>query len=172
MHIWVRTAASGHDPASIWRGIDRVVLKLIPCAEVLGEGWKMVRLKVNGVEQSFGDEPEMLLLWCLRDVLELTGPEFGCGIGLCGACTVDVNGQAGRSFVTTMADAAGRGVTRGRGSRGEPMACSSGGLDGNQCAAMWLLPVNSWHNGGGSWEVSQNRVIVTKIRLAHGKLLS
>jgi isoquinoline 1-oxidoreductase alpha subunit len=113
--MWVRMAVSGHDPASIWRGIDRVVRKLIPCAEVLGEGWKMVQLKVNGVEQSFGDEPEMLLLWCLRDVLELTGPEFGCGIGLCGACTVDVNGEAGRSCVRTMTDAAGKGVTRAEG---------------------------------------------------------
>ncbi len=45
----------------------------------------MSQLKVNGVERSFGGEPEMPLLWCLRDVLGLTGSKFGCGIGVCGA---------------------------------------------------------------------------------------
>ena len=71
----------------------------------------MIQLKVNGVEQSFGSEPEMPLLWYLRDVLGLTGSKFGCGIGLCGACTVHVNGQATRSCVTTMRVTAGREVT-------------------------------------------------------------
>jgi isoquinoline 1-oxidoreductase alpha subunit len=42
----------------------------------------MIQLKVNGVEQSFGGEPEMPLLWYLRDVLGLTGSKFGCGVGL------------------------------------------------------------------------------------------
>src|SRR5438034_3397896 len=71
----------------------------------------MIQLKVNGVEQSFDGEPEMPLLWYLRDVLDLTGSKFGCGAGLCGACTVHVNGQATRSCVTTMRDAAGKEVT-------------------------------------------------------------
>src|SRR5260370_1577155 len=71
----------------------------------------MIQLKVNGVEQSFGGEPEMPLLWYLRDVLGLAGSKFGCGIGLCGACTVHLNGQATRSCVTTMANAAGKEVT-------------------------------------------------------------
>ena len=62
----------------------------------------MIQLKVNGVEQSFDGEPEMPLLWYLRDVLDLTGSKFGCGAGLCGACTVHVNGQATRSCLTTM----------------------------------------------------------------------
>ena len=70
----------------------------------------MIQLKVNGVEQSFSGEPEMPLLWYLRDILGLTGSKFGCGIGLCGACTVHVNGQATRSCVTTMASAAGKEV--------------------------------------------------------------
>jgi aerobic-type carbon monoxide dehydrogenase small subunit (CoxS/CutS family) len=65
-------------------------VKFIPCAYVLGEGKKMIQLKVNGVEQSFGGEPEMALLWYVRDVLGLTGSKFGCGVGLCGACTVHV----------------------------------------------------------------------------------
>src|SRR5947209_16638754 len=71
----------------------------------------MIELKVKGVEQSFGGEPEMPLLWYLRDVLGLTGSKFGCGVGLCGACTVHVNGQATRSCVTAMRDAARKEVT-------------------------------------------------------------
>jgi isoquinoline 1-oxidoreductase subunit alpha len=76
-----------------------------------GQGKKMIQLKVNGVEQSFDGEPEMPLLWYLRDVLDLTGSKFGCGAGLCGACTVHVNGQAARSCVTTMREAAAKEVT-------------------------------------------------------------
>ena len=71
----------------------------------------MIQLKVNGVEQSYNGEPEMPLLWYLRDVLSLTGSKFGCGVGLCGACTVHVNGQATRSCVTTMTTVAGKEVT-------------------------------------------------------------
>ena len=52
----------------------------------------------------------MPLLWYLRDLLRLTGTKFGCGIGLCGACTVHVNGAAQRSCVTRMSDAAGKDV--------------------------------------------------------------
>jgi isoquinoline 1-oxidoreductase subunit alpha len=76
-----------------------------------GQGKKMIQLKVNGVEQSFDGEPEMPLLWYLRDVLDLTGSKFGCGAGLCGACTVHVNGQATRSCATTMREAAAKEVT-------------------------------------------------------------
>ncbi len=71
----------------------------------------MIQLRVNGTEQTFGGEPEMPLLWYLRDVLGLTGSKFGCGVGLCGACTVHVNGQAKRSCVTAMRDASGQEIT-------------------------------------------------------------
>ena len=71
----------------------------------------MIQLKINGNEQSFNGDPEMPLLWYLRDVLELTGSKFGCGVGLCGACTVHVNGQAKRSCVTPMRDAGGQEIT-------------------------------------------------------------
>jgi isoquinoline 1-oxidoreductase alpha subunit len=71
----------------------------------------MIQLKVNGTEQSFSGDPEMPLLWYLRDVLGLTGSKFGCGVGLCGACTVHVNGQAKRSCVTAMRDSAGQAIT-------------------------------------------------------------
>jgi isoquinoline 1-oxidoreductase alpha subunit len=72
---------------------------------------KTIQLTVNRMKQTFSGEPEMPLLWYLRDILGLTGSKFGCGIGLCGACTVHVNGQATRSCVTTMANAAGMEVT-------------------------------------------------------------
>src|ERR1700691_4540187 len=71
----------------------------------------MIQLKVNGAEQTFSGDPEMPLLWYLRDVLGLTGSKFGCGIGLCGACTVHVNGQATRSCVTAMRDTVGKDIT-------------------------------------------------------------
>ena len=71
----------------------------------------MIELKVNGTAQSFNGDPEMPLLWYLRDVLGLTGSKFGCGVGLCGACTVHVNGQAKRSCVTAMRDTAGQEIT-------------------------------------------------------------
>jgi isoquinoline 1-oxidoreductase subunit alpha len=71
----------------------------------------MIQLKVNGTAQSFNGDPDMPLLWYLRDILGLTGPKFGCGVGLCGACTVHVNGQAARSCVTPMREAATKEVT-------------------------------------------------------------
>jgi isoquinoline 1-oxidoreductase alpha subunit len=67
----------------------------------------MIRFKVNGVDRSFDGDPEMPLLWYLRDELRLTGTKFGCGIALCGACTVHKNGEAIRSCVTAMRDMAG-----------------------------------------------------------------
>jgi isoquinoline 1-oxidoreductase alpha subunit len=71
----------------------------------------MIQLKVNGADQSFNGDPDMPLLWYLRDDLALTGSKFGCGIGLCGACTVHVNGQATRSCVTAMSATAGKEIT-------------------------------------------------------------
>ena len=71
----------------------------------------MIRLKVNGVARSFDGDPQMPLLWYLRDVLGLTGTKFGCGVGLCGACTVHQHGKAIRSCVTPMSTAAGDEVT-------------------------------------------------------------
>lgn len=62
-----------------------------------------MRLTVNGTPQTYEDDPDMPLLWYLRDDLRLTGTRFGCGAGLCGACTVHVNGQAVRSCQTRMA---------------------------------------------------------------------
>ena len=71
----------------------------------------MIKLKVNGRDRSFDGDPEMPLLWYLRDELAMLGTKFGCGVGLCGACTVHRDGEAIRSCSTPMRDAAGKNVT-------------------------------------------------------------
>ena len=71
----------------------------------------MIQLKVNGANRKFDGDPEMPLLWYLRDLLELTGTKFGCGIGQCGACTVHVEGAAARSCSTPMKSVEGKAIT-------------------------------------------------------------
>jgi isoquinoline 1-oxidoreductase subunit alpha len=71
----------------------------------------MIRLKVNGTDRLFDGDPAMPLLWYLRDVLGLTGTKFGCGMALCGACTVHFDGEAVRSCVIPMSAAAGAEIT-------------------------------------------------------------
>jgi len=71
----------------------------------------MIPLKVNGVQRTFDGDPQMPLLWYLRDELRLTGTKFGCGVALCGACTVHKNGEAIRSCVTSMGTLAGAEIT-------------------------------------------------------------
>ena len=71
----------------------------------------MIQLKVNGVDRSFGGDPEMRLLWYLRDILGLTGTKFGCGMALCGACTVHNSSEAIRSCITPMSSVAGANIT-------------------------------------------------------------
>src|SRR6185503_14335385 len=67
----------------------------------------MLRLKVNGVERTFDGDSQMPLLWYLRDILGLTGTKYGCGMALCGSCTVHQNGKAVRACVVPMSKAAG-----------------------------------------------------------------
>jgi isoquinoline 1-oxidoreductase subunit alpha len=69
-----------------------------------------MKLKVNQQDRSYDGDPEMPLMWYLRDELALTGTKFGCGAGLCGACTVHVDGKAVRSCTVTMKDVAGHTV--------------------------------------------------------------
>jgi isoquinoline 1-oxidoreductase subunit alpha len=71
----------------------------------------MIQLTVNTKRQRFDGDPAMPLLWFLRDELQLTGTKFGCGLGLCGACTVHVEGEALRSCQTPMSAVAGKRVT-------------------------------------------------------------
>lgn len=70
-----------------------------------------LRVRVNGTERTLDVDPEMPLLWALRDVLGLTGTKYGCGQALCGACSVHLDGEVVRSCVTPIRRAAGRDVT-------------------------------------------------------------
>jgi aerobic-type carbon monoxide dehydrogenase small subunit (CoxS/CutS family) len=70
-----------------------------------------IRFTLNGKPQVAAVAPDMPLLWVLRDHLGLTGTKFGCGMALCGACTVHINGNAARSCVTLMSSVAGKNVT-------------------------------------------------------------
>ena len=70
-----------------------------------------LRFTLNGVDREFGRDGEMPLLWYLRDHARLTGTKFGCGNGICGACTVLVDGAAQRSCVVPVSAVAGRSVT-------------------------------------------------------------
>jgi isoquinoline 1-oxidoreductase alpha subunit len=71
----------------------------------------MISLRVNGQERGFDGDPAMPLLWFLRDELALTGTKFGCGVALCGACTVHLDGEAIRACSVQMSDAAGHAIT-------------------------------------------------------------
>ena len=71
----------------------------------------MVALTVNGVPHEFDGDPNMPILWFLRDELRLTGTKFGCGIAACGACTVHLDGRAIRACVTPVVAAEGAEIT-------------------------------------------------------------
>ncbi len=71
----------------------------------------MITLRVNGQERQFQGDPATPLLWFVRDDLGLTGTKYGCGAGLCGACTVHVDGQAVRGCMVTVQQASGKSVT-------------------------------------------------------------
>src|SRR3979409_303736 len=68
-------------------------------------------LTINGEQKSFEAPPEMPLLWVLRDLLGMTGTKFGCGVALCGACTVHLDGIPMRACVMPVGAAVGRAIT-------------------------------------------------------------
>jgi len=70
-----------------------------------------ITLRINGSEHKVSVAPETPLLWVLRDTLQLTGTKFGCGAGLCGACTVHADGAALRSCSTPVSQAVGKNIT-------------------------------------------------------------
>src|SRR5947207_5763049 len=70
-----------------------------------------ISFTLNGKSQSVDVSPDMPLLWVLRDTLNMTGTKFGCGMALCGACTVHINGEATRSCITPISSVAGKKVT-------------------------------------------------------------
>ncbi len=71
----------------------------------------MLKLNVNGKDHTVDVPDDTPLLWVIRDLVGLTGTKFGCGSGLCGSCTVHVNGEAVRSCVTQVSDAKGKKIT-------------------------------------------------------------
>ena len=71
----------------------------------------MIRLEINGKSYQVDVAPEVPLLWVIRERLKLTGTKFGCGIGMCGSCTVHIDGKAERSCQTPVGDAQGKKIT-------------------------------------------------------------
>jgi isoquinoline 1-oxidoreductase alpha subunit len=70
-----------------------------------------VKLTINNQSHELDIDPSMPLLWAIRDHLQLTGTKFGCGMALCGACTVHIDGQASRSCVTPVSAVVGKSIT-------------------------------------------------------------
>src|SRR2546426_5078236 len=93
----------------------------------------MIELTVNGKKSSVDVEPEMPLLWVLRDVLDVRGPKFGCGIAQCGACTVRLNGEPVRSCSVPVSAAAGKRVVTIEG-----LAASSAGGKLHPVQQAWI----------------------------------
>lgn len=71
----------------------------------------MIELTINGSPHKLDVAAEMPLLWALRDILKMTGSKYGCGMGLCGACTIHVDGEATRSCVLPVSAAVGKEIT-------------------------------------------------------------
>lgn len=71
----------------------------------------MITLNLNGKDHSLDATDDMPLLWAIRDVAGYTGTKFGCGMGLCGACTIHINGEAVRSCITPISSVAGQSVS-------------------------------------------------------------
>src|SRR3954463_14070218 len=97
----------------------------------------MITLNVNGKPRNLDIPDDMPLLWTLRDVLGMTGTKFGCGLGLCGACTIHLDGQPTRSCITPVSAAVGRRITTieaiGTTSAGRKVQAAWLALDVPQC---------------------------------------
>src|SRR5579871_4352458 len=112
-----------------------------------------IQLQVNGAARQFDGDPEMPLLWYLRDLLQLTGTKFGCGAGLCGACTVHLNGEAVRACQTPRKEGShDRGIEHAR------RSSAAKSVGGGERAAMRLLPERTNHAGGGALEDAREAV--------------
>jgi isoquinoline 1-oxidoreductase subunit alpha len=97
----------------------------------------MISLHINGEARSVDAEPETPLLWVIRDTLGMIGTKFGCGMSLCGACTVHVDGEATRSCVTPISAVAGKKITTieavGQTPLGQKIQAAWAALDVPQC---------------------------------------
>ena len=109
---------------------------------------QMPNLNINGRNMSVEAANDTPLLWVIREQLQMTGTKFGCGAGLCGACTVHVNGEAVRSCQTSVSDAVGKKITTIEGLSRQGRSSAAEGLDRRAGSAMRLLPVRPDHAGG------------------------
>jgi aerobic-type carbon monoxide dehydrogenase small subunit (CoxS/CutS family) len=102
----------------------------------------VIRVRVNGAERVLDVSPDTPLLWALREPLGLTGTKFGCGVGICGTCTVHLDGVPVRSCTTSVADAVGREVTTIEGVAG------AGGAAVAPRAAVATAVLDAWTGRG------------------------
>ena len=111
----------------------------------------MLTLTINGEDRQFDVPEDMPLLWVLRDVAGMTGTKFGCGVALCGACTVHLDGQPIRSCVMA---ARGRGRAEDHDDRGDRRHAGGrkdpAGVARSRSRAVRLLPVGADHVGDGA----------------------
>lgn len=101
-----------------------------------------MQLNINGQSHALPDaqiDPAMPLLWALRDVLQLTGTKFGCGVAACGACTVRLDGEAVRSCVTPLAAVQGRAIQTIEGLADPQTAAARGSPIGPALQRAWVL---------------------------------
>ena len=110
----------------------------------------MIKVKINGQELNWDGDPDLPLLWFIRDEVGLTGTKFGCGQALCGSCTVIVDKQAVRACITSVSDVGGREVTTIEGLHPTGDHAGAKGLAAAQRAAMRLLPDRPDHAGSGA----------------------
>jgi aerobic-type carbon monoxide dehydrogenase small subunit (CoxS/CutS family) len=82
-------------------------MREVPLLSAMAE----IKLRINGTDRTVNVAPDTPLLWVVRDTLELTGTKYGCGAGLCGACTVHLDGAAARSCITPVSAAADKAIT-------------------------------------------------------------
>ncbi len=107
-----------------------------------------IKFTLNGKPQTVEASPEMPLLWVLRDMVGITGTKYGCGLGLCGACTVHMEGDAVRSCHTAVRNVAGKNITTIEGLSADAQPSRAAGLDRARRSAVRLLPVGTDHDGG------------------------
>ncbi len=117
-------------------------------ATAASEGEAMTAFTINGSPHAFDGDPEMPLLWYLRDVAGMTGTKFGCGQALCGACTVHLDGTAVRSCQTFMDDIDGQAVVTVEGLSPDGMHPVQKALARAQRRPVRLLPGRADHAGG------------------------
>ena len=113
-----------------------------------------IRFDVNGKSVNVKAEPDTPLLWVIRDEVGLTGTKFGCGMALCGACTVHLDGEPVRSCQTPVSAAAGKKVTTIESLSRDNSPPAAGGLDRARRAAVRLLPVGPDHERGRAAEAT------------------